>query len=121
MSLEKEAAAKVGDFVNPAETITAGQEKTLGIMKHAGTVAGTLMTVGTVLDIVGNVQDNREAKRMKEEQEEKVKAKADKELKKQRKYRRMKRNPLGTSGMALDMFDQATGHTRYGASKLPGL
>lgn len=121
MSLEKEAAAKVGDFVNPAETITAGQELTLGVMKYGGTIASTIMTVGTVLDIAGNVKDNKEAKEMKKEQEMKVKAKANKELKKQRKYKRMKRNPLGTSGMALDMFDQATGHTRYGASKLPGL
>ena len=121
MSVGKEAAAKIGDFVNPADTITAGQEKALGLMGHAGTVAGALMTVGTVLDIAGNIQDNREVKKMEKEQEEKIKAKADKEMKSRRKYRRMKRNPLGTSGMALDMFDQATGHTRYGASKLPGL
>lgn len=117
----KNVVSKVGDFVDPSETITANQETILKGLGHLGTAATVLTTVGGVLDIVSNVRDNREAKNMQKEQEKNLKKKQKNQIKGQRKYRRKKNNPLYTKGMVQQMYDQSTGHTRYGASKLPGL
>lgn len=111
---------KVGDIVNPSDTITARQDS---IIKGLGTVSNIttgIMITGTVLDIVGNVMDNRESKKMEKQQEKNVKKKEQNALKKRRKRYNRGRHPLSHTGVVQEMFNQSTGHTRYGASQLPG-
>lgn len=118
---DKIPAPKVGDMVDPSSTITAGQDKMISGMGLASTAITGIMAVGTVLDIVSNVSDNREAKKMKKEQERNLVKKEQRTNRAIRKKHMQTSGPFYQPGMALDMFDQATGHTRYGASKLPGL
>lgn len=115
-----EKAPKVGDMIKPSETITAGQSLTLGGIDVISGAAGVITAVGTVLDIANNVSDNREAKKMKKQQEDNIKEKNKRVKKaKRRKYRKYD-SPLSTNGVVQDMFNQSTGHTKYGASTLPG-
>lgn len=118
---EKEAAPKVGDMVKPGEGLTAAQERTIGLLGNASKIASLITIAGTATSIINNVSDNKKAKEMEKQQEKNIKEK-DKRIKKaERKQYWEHRSELATSGMVMDMFDAATGHTRYGASKLPGL
>lgn len=117
----EDALMQASNYVDPNKTITAGQIKTLKGLKGLDTAINTVMVVGTVLDIAGNLADNREAKKMEREQEKNLRDKDKRAKKSKRKYQRKHKGPLATSGIVQDMFSQSTGHTRYGASKLPGL
>lgn len=114
-------APKVGDMINPNETITAGQEKALKGLGVAKNIAGLITIAGTTIDIANNVSKNRTAKKMEKQQEDKTKEKDKRIRRAKRKQYWLKESQIATHGMLTDMFDEATGHTRYGASKLPGL
>lgn len=116
-----EEAPKVGDIIKPSETITAGQEATLGALNTLKGAATLITTVGTVLDISNNVKNNKEAREMQKEQEQNIIDKEKRIKKAKRKRYRKYNSPLSTNKVVMDMFDQATGHTRYGASQLPGV
>lgn len=127
-------ASKVGDFVDPKDTIAAseaaknvankvtpGQEKLIKSFGNLGRIASVITTVGTVTDIANNVMDNREAREMKKQQERNEKDKMKRETKRRKRYRRRSgSHPLSTTGVVQEMFNQSTGHTSYGASRLPG-
>lgn len=116
----KKAAPKVGELINPSETITAGQEKTLAGLGLLKTISGVITIAGTTLDIASNVSDNREAKKMQKEQEKKIAEKEKRIKRKNRKKYWREESQIATKNVLRDVFDDATGHTRYGASKLPG-
>lgn len=126
--------SKAGEFINPKDTliaaetaknvasnVTPGQEKLIKSFGNIGTIANVLTGVGTVADIANNVLDNREARKMKEQQERNQKDKMKRETKKRKRHhRKSSAHPLSTTGVVQEMFNQSTGHTSYGASRLPG-
>lgn len=121
MSTIKETAEKVSESIPAEEALTDAQERTISALGLMGTAATVITMTGTVLDISKNVRNNREAKQMKKEQENTIKEKNKRIKKKNRKRFITHKSPIATNGVVQDMFNQATGHTRYGASKLPGL
>lgn len=121
MSSAAEGAPKVGDMVKAGEGLTNAQQATVSLLGNASNIAGLITIAGSVTSIANNLSDNRKAKEMEEQQERNIKMKNKRIKKAERKQYWGQRSEIATNGMARDMFNSATGHTRYGASKLPGL